>query len=92
LSPCHKIFTGNNQKSIDIKHYFQNVFPEPFPGTHHGFTGDASGEQIDWILYRGTLNIKDYKVEQDTIEGVYPSDHFPLYASFRWGAQKEAES
>lgn len=84
LSPGHKIFTGKNQNSADTKTYFQSVFQEPFPGTHHGFTGDANGDQIDWILYRGTLDIKDCKIDRDTIEDVYPSDHFPLYALFKW--------
>ena len=27
---------------------------------------------------------KDYMVIRDTIAGLYPSDHFPLYATFQW--------
>ena len=84
LSPCHNIFTGKNQHSAKIKTYFQSVFQEPFPGTHHGFTGDANGDQIDWILYRGALDIKACKIDRDPIEDVYPSDHFPLHALFEW--------
>ncbi|MBL7179805.1 MAG: endonuclease/exonuclease/phosphatase family protein [Desulfobacterales bacterium] len=83
-SPCYTIFTGKNQKSADLKRFFKNVFKKPFPGTHHGFTGNANGDHIDWILYRGRIAKKKYKVIRDIIDGIYPSDHFPLYASFNW--------
>ena len=84
-STCHKIFAGENQNSSDKNQNFRNAFQEPFLGTHHGFTGDASGDHIDWILFRGKITLKDNQVIQDTIDGVYPSDHFPLWASFEWG-------
>ena len=54
-SPCHTIFTGENHKTKDKSQFFKNVFQKPFPVTHHGFTGNANGEHIDWILYRGLI-------------------------------------
>lgn len=87
-SLCHNIFTGNDQKSgftgSYIGPYFKNVFNKPpFPGTHHGFTGNVDGRYIDWILYRGNIVPETRYVIQETINGVYPSDHFPVYASFK---------
>jgi len=86
-SPCHMIFTGQDQESGPGKSRpFQNAFSEPFPGTIHKFTGNTKGEHIDWILYRGGIMKKNCKVIPDTINGIYPSDHFPLFASFIWEA------
>jgi endonuclease/exonuclease/phosphatase family metal-dependent hydrolase len=83
-SPCYEVFTGNHRKSVRKTIYFNDAFHPPFPGTHHGFTGNTGGDHIDWILYRGRIVPKDCKVIQDTIDGVYPSDHFPLYATFEY--------
>jgi len=86
-SPCHRIFTGQDQASgIGKSRPFNNAFSEPFPGTIHKFTGNTKGEHIDWILYRGDIMKKNCGVLQDAFNGVYPSDHFPLFASFMWEA------
>ena len=82
LSPCHNIFTGQSQKLKVKESCFINAFKKPFPGTQHNFTGDPNGDHIDWILYRGKIAIKNMMVIHDTFDGRYPSDHFPLYATF----------
>ncbi len=80
---CFKIFTEQKNSKIYKKvSYFKPVFHEPYPGTHHGFTGETNGAHIDWILFRGNLNVQEYKVISDKIAGQYPSDHFPLFAIF----------
>jgi len=83
FSPCYNIFTGHGQKPGEKKCYFKNAFKKPFPGTHHGFTGNINGDYIDWILYRGKIFKQESMVIRDTIDGLYPSDHFPLYAGFK---------
>lgn len=83
-SRCHAIFVGENQNSADRDQNFRNAFQAPFIGTHHAFKGDTSGDHIDWILFRGNITLKESQVIQDTIDGMYPSDHFPLWASFEW--------
>jgi endonuclease/exonuclease/phosphatase family metal-dependent hydrolase len=83
FSPCYKIFTGHLRKPRKQEHYFKNAFKKPFPGTHHGFTGSIAGDYIDWILYRGKIIKQESMVIRDTIDGLYPSDHFPLYATFK---------
>lgn len=83
-SPCYMIFTGQDQKLKSEGIYFKNIFKKSFPGTHHKFTGNVNSDHIDWILYRGRIIPEDHVVIHDTIDGVYPSDHFPLYATFKW--------
>ncbi len=81
-SPCYIAFTGNNEKNNQKVIVLNDVFSKPFPGTHHGFTGNTSGDYIDWILYRGNIKLFDKRVIHDKIDGLYPSDHFPVYAAF----------
>ena len=97
-SSSYKVFTGHDQKfrpekldqkfrpkKLDQKNlYFKNVFKNHYPGTHHGFTGDKNGGYIDWILYRGGLEVKDKMVITDSFNNIYPSDHFPVCATFKW--------
>jgi endonuclease/exonuclease/phosphatase family metal-dependent hydrolase len=79
------IFTGGDQKlKAPNRLYFKNTFKEPYPGTRHGFTGNINGDHIDWILYRGGIILKESKIIYDVIDGGYPSDHYPLYAKFKW--------
>ncbi|MBW2669604.1 MAG: metal-dependent hydrolase, partial [Deltaproteobacteria bacterium] len=84
FSPCYNIFTGQDQKPEVKESYLKNAFEKPFPGTHHGFTGVSNGDHIDWILYQGNIVVKNSTVIQDTFDGRYVSDHFPLYAKFKW--------
>ncbi len=86
FTPCQYIFIGNNQTSNSKGGFFKNTFNRPFPGTHHDFTGKDSGDHIDWILYRGNISQIEHKVIRDTFNGRYPSDHFPLVATFKWQA------
>jgi endonuclease/exonuclease/phosphatase family metal-dependent hydrolase len=82
--PCHKVFTGEIRNAVDPPPagYFKPVFSEPYPGTHHGFSGLADDNQIDWIMYRGNLKPIKWGVIREKFAGFYPSDHFPLHATF----------
>jgi endonuclease/exonuclease/phosphatase family metal-dependent hydrolase len=64
---------------------FKNIFSPPFPGTHHGFKGNTDGEHIDWILFRGGVVKQAAKVIATGSNGIFPSDHFPVTATFSWG-------
>ena len=83
-APCYTVFTGQGRQAAEQGFYFKNAFTMPFPGTHHRFAGDSSGDHIDWILHRGGITLEECRVIQEQINGIYPSDHFPLYASFGW--------
>jgi len=83
-SSCHMIFTGQDMRHKIEGPCLKNVFEDPFPGTFHGFRGEINGDHIDWILYRGGIIPEDRKVIRKKYAGIYPSDHFPVYASFEW--------
>ncbi|NDY74081.1 metal-dependent hydrolase [Desulfobacter hydrogenophilus] len=52
--------------------------------TFHDFTGKKTGRHIDWILYRNGLSPVSEQVIQDSFNGLFPSDHYPVRADFAW--------
>lgn len=38
--------------------------------------------KIDWILYKGTVKVLKYEDVDFNVNGVYPSDHRPIYVEF----------
>ncbi len=75
---CHKLFISNSTGNENFKDIFQNKFP----GTFHGFTGQSGRNHIDWILYRGQKSLKNKEIINRKFNNFFPSDHFPVYASF----------
>jgi len=51
-------------------------------GTLNGFGRHRSDRRIDWILYRSSWRVLDIETVIDHINGRYPSDHFPVMATF----------
>ena len=51
--------------------------------TFHGFSGDATRGRIDWILATEGFRVIDAGIERLQDNGRYPSDHFPVWATFR---------
>lgn len=45
------------------------------------------GEGIDWILYRGELEVLHHERIDYSVNGAYPSDHLPVLALFRFKEQ-----
>ena len=41
------------------------------------------GSGIDWILFRGDVEVRSYEVVDYNIDGVYPSDHKPIQVEFQ---------
>ena len=42
-----------------------------------------NGREIDWILYRGNVKVLKYEEVDYNVDGVYPSDHNPIYVEFQ---------
>ncbi len=63
----------------------KEVFSGEYSGTYHGFTGKKNDRHIDWILYRGPVELLSRKMIVDPYQGGYLSDHFPVIAEFRTG-------
>ncbi len=50
--------------------------------SHHSFKGlEASGDRIDWILIPKKFIALEIGLEKRSAAGVYPSDHYPLFAT-----------
>ena len=49
-------------------HGFKNAYEDP--------------KKIDWILYKGNMKVLQYEDIDYHVDGVYPSDHKPVYAEF----------
>jgi len=62
---------------------FKSALPQTSGGTHHGFSGVAKGPNIDWILYRGNVERDGAAIVTSQYNSRYPSDHFPLIATFK---------
>lgn len=50
------------------------------PGTFHGFRGAAGPEPIDYIFCTPDITVLEAQVLDEKVEGVWPSDHHPLFA------------
>lgn len=88
-SPCYNIFVGQKTEgSYKEAMLFKDAFAEPFPGTFHGFSDNAIGDHIDWILYRGGLTPEDTRILPGRMDKFYLSDHFPLFAVFKCKNEK----
>jgi endonuclease/exonuclease/phosphatase family metal-dependent hydrolase len=81
---CHRVFTGESRENKTKEDCFKNAFEQPFPGTYHGFASKPIGDHIDWILYRGEVDIDAAHVIRQLFEGHYPSDHYPIFVRFSW--------
>ena len=44
---------------------------------------DNQGLRIDYIYYKGNIDISRYKVADDKYDGYYPSDHCPVFADLK---------
>lgn len=81
---CYVVFTGKDRRLSPDGPWFRNAASKPLKGTYHGFEGRTDGDHIDWILYRGCISVAGYEVVEGKFDGVYPSDHFPVIAEFKW--------
>ena len=52
--------------------------------TFHKFKGKLDeGARIDWIIADKRFKSIGIKINKDNVEGIYPSDHFPVIAKFK---------
>jgi endonuclease/exonuclease/phosphatase family metal-dependent hydrolase len=65
-SAPYKVLVGD--KNSTDPDLFKNSFEDP--------------GKIDWILYKGTVKVLKYEDVDFNVNGVYPSDHKPIYVEF----------
>ena len=68
-----------------VKDFFNNKKRE-LHSTFHSFNGIPSKKigVIDYILVGSNISITDIKLYQKDVDGVYPSDHFPIVAELTY--------
>ncbi|MCX6334420.1 MAG: endonuclease/exonuclease/phosphatase family protein, partial [Bacteroidia bacterium] len=65
-SPPYKVFIGD--KNSTDPDLLKNAYEDL--------------NKIDWILYKGAVKVLKYEVVDFNVNGVYPSDHKPVYVEF----------
>ncbi len=65
-SAPYKVFVGDENSSDPD--LLKNPFEDP--------------KEIDWILYKGALQVLKYEEVDYNVDGAYPSDHKPIYVEF----------
>jgi len=63
----------------------QVAAPRGPKNTFHDFTGKATTE-LDWVLVRG-FTARDFATVDARVDGILPSDHFPLVVELEWDAK-----
>ncbi len=59
--------------------------------SHHKFSDQRNGfERIDWILRSQNLKTNSIKLSQESLNGLYPSDHLPVLAVFNPSKPRQA--
>jgi len=53
-------------------------------GTYHAFTGNKSGDKIDFIFVSKDFDVKLSEILRTEYNGKYPSDHFPVTAIIKF--------
>ena len=89
------ILTGdfNDDPKSSVRKVIENLCPglyDPWnklggaeESSHHGFNGEnPKGSRIDWIMVDEKLNATEIFFDKMQRDGIYPSDHFPLKATF----------
>lgn len=56
---------------------------KPSGGTAHRFNGNANGKKIDHILVTDGAKVLGADIDRHSVNGRYPSDHFPISAIIR---------
>jgi endonuclease/exonuclease/phosphatase family metal-dependent hydrolase len=74
-SDVRKVLTDSFQGIQDSWKKFNQVEET----SHHAFNGECqNGARIDWILIDEKVQVESCILDKSTIDGKYPSDHFPV--------------
>lgn len=83
-NPAIACFTAATPKLIDVWASLKSSTPANQSGTFHGFSGRTDGSRIDYIFASESLKATEVAIVHSQENGVYPSDHFPVRATFVW--------
>ncbi len=79
---------------VPLSDSYREVFPVRTnqEGTFHGYSGSPFGSRIDFILNSPEFTPIDASIVRSSVNGKYPSDHFPVTAEFRVARVPEPSS
>jgi len=80
-SPPHRTLTDPAVGFLDAQVQSGSAERRTFNGFRE--TLETDGRPIDWILYRGPIEVTSYRVLEERVGDVLPSDHYPVLATFR---------
>ena len=69
------VFLGLGYRSA-----FPMLHPETELGTFNGFRDPTGGRRIDHILLDSRIEPRRAEIVNDSVNGIWPSDHFPVVA------------
>ncbi len=76
----------DNEIILRLKKFFNDAYTGPdLEGcTYHGWNGGSHCPRIDYIFYNSSegLSLLDFKIDKWRQKRLYPSDHYPLVATF----------
>ena len=77
---------GDHQLLLDAADWLRSQ-GQPVGATYHGYRGILEGEPIDYILHSSEWEVLTFQVLTDAVDGIYPSDHYPILARLRLAAR-----
>jgi endonuclease/exonuclease/phosphatase family metal-dependent hydrolase len=83
--PYGVLVDGESGAAVDLIDSYREIQPERTDqeATFHAFRGKTEGSRIDWVLHTPDLQTLAAGIDT-THEGLkYPSDHFPVTATFQ---------
>lgn len=81
--PVQRLLDG-----LDLTDPYRTLHPpDPDEATFHGFTGRTRGQRIDFVLASPGLVAVDAGIDRVDTDGLYPSDHFPVWADLQPAAE-----
>lgn len=85
----HRCYTSSGFEDAYLRSGHENGLDT---NTYHDFLGTVFPPvalRIDWILYESSfarMQVERFEVVVDEYSGVYPSDHYPIKATFYFGS------
>ncbi len=76
----------NLHPSPRLKNAYRVIEPTtPNSGTFNSWVGNTSGNMIDYILVEGATLVTAAEIDRYSVDGRYPSDHYPVAAVVHLG-------
>ena len=73
----------HHYSDIHLTNVYDCVDQEKICNTYHGFRGRQKGKPIDYMFVTDEFEVEDLSIDRSSLDGRYPSDHFPLVATLR---------